>query len=492
VLLVAGLLGAGAAGGLALRTASLARTRPAHTHVRTGRVARSAALAGSGARVGRLAAGTAARSVFASAARREELRADLQLRSAAEVAATLGNLKGALMKLGQLASFLDEGLPEPLRQALGSLQADAPPMSPELAAAVLRAELGADPVDLFAEWDPVPIAAASIGQVHRALTADGRAVAVKVQYPGVAEAIASDLGTAGVLFGSLRYAFPGFDPEPLLAELREKLVEELDYRIEAANQEDFAEFWRGHPFVRVPGVVPELSTDRVLTTELAAGARFDEVCRWPEADRDAIGEALFRFTFRSLYRHRAFNADPHPGNYLFHGGPHVTFLDFGLVRRFSVAELAVFERMLTAMVIEQDASSFRRAVEDAGLLHRGAPVGDEEVAEYFGHFYELVKAPDAFTFTPAYASATVRHVFDPSSPIAPHATVPGTFVLIQRINLGLYAVLGALGATARWRHVAEELWPWVDAPPSTPFGEMEAAWWSHHPANPRRVQGPGG
>jgi predicted unusual protein kinase regulating ubiquinone biosynthesis (AarF/ABC1/UbiB family) len=466
-------LAAGVAGTAAVTWAARARRR---THVRTGRAARTLALASSGAKVGALTAATAARSVFASAARREELRSELQLRSAAEVAATLGNLKGALMKLGQLASFLDEGLPEPLREALSTLQADAPPMSPELAASVVRSELGGLPDELFATWDPTPIAAASIGQVHRAITHDGVAVAVKVQYPGVAEAIQADLGTAGLVFGSLRYAFPGFDPEPLLAELREKLVEELDYRIEATNQQAFADFYAGHPFVHVPAVRADLSAHRVLTTELVAGARYDEVRTWDAAERDAAGEALFRFVFRSLYRFHAFNADPHPGNYVFHGEGRVSFLDYGLVRRFDIHELDTFARMITTMVLEHDPARFRAAVEHAGLLRPGAPVGDVEVAEYFSHFYELVRTEGTFTFTPEYASALVRRVFDPSSPIAPYATVPSSFVFIQRINMGLYAVLGGLGATANWRRVAEELWPMVSGPPSTPLGEAEAAW----------------
>ncbi len=467
---------AAVAAGAAVAAVRLARRRSDAPVLSTGRVARSLALAGSGARVGALTASTRARQVFADAARRDELRTELQFRSAADVAATLGNLKGALMKLGQMASYLDEGLPEPLRVALAQLQADAPPMSPELAAEVVASELGGAPERVFAEWDPVPIAAASIGQVHRAMTPNGHAVAVKVQYPGVAEAITADLGTAGLLFGSLRHVFAGFDPEPLVAELRLRLVEELDYRLEAVNQQSFVDAYAGHPSIRIPTVHRELSTGRVLTTELVAGARFDEVRYWPAEQRNLAAETIFRFVFRGLYRLGMFNADPHPGNYLFHGDGQVTFLDFGLVRHFDHHELDVFGGMIRPMVIDHDPAAFRRAVERAGLLRPGAPVSDVDVICYFDTFYEQVRHDEPFTFTPEYSSANVRRTFDPSSPLASHVTVPASFVFIQRINLGLFAVLGNLHATANWRRIAEELWPFVGGPPSTPMGEAEAAW----------------
>lgn len=468
-----------------LRVAS--RQRERHAVGRRRLSSRSLALAGTGAKVGVLTASSKARQVFADAARKEQLRDELQLRSAAEVAATLGNLKGALMKLGQMASYLDEGLPGPLREALAQLQSDAPPMAPELAAQVVVEELGALPTEVFAEWDPVPIAAASIGQVHRALTRDGQAVAVKVQYPGVADAIEADLGTAGLLFGSLRFAFPGFDPGPLVEELKVRLVEELDYSREAANQQAFADTYGGHPFVHVPWVRHDLSTSRVLTTELVTGARFDDVLTWPDAERDSAAEALFRFVFRGLYRFGAFNADPHPGNYLFHGDGKVTFLDFGLVRRFDAHELDVFAGMIRAIAIDPDPGHFRAAIERAGLLRPDAPITDDAVSAYFRRFYELVLHDGPFTFTPEFASSNIRHLFDPSSPIAPYATVPASFVFIQRINLGLYAVLGSLRATANWRRIAEELWPFVDGPPSTPMGEAEAAWLAASPGSRRAV-----
>ena len=442
-------------------------------------LARSAKLGAVGARSAGRYAAHRARRTFADAARREALDTSFQMRTAEDVAAVLGDMKGALMKVGQMASYLDQGLPEPVRDALAQLRSDAPPMAPELAAQVIREELGSDPDALFAEWDPVPIASASIGQVHRALTTDGRAVAVKVQYPGVAAAIRSDLASAGLLFSGLGAAFPGLEPGPIVAELKERLTEELDYALEARNQAAFAAAYRGHPFIRVPDVVPELSTARVLTSELAAGVPFEDVVAADQATRDRAGEILYRFVFRSLYRLRAFNGDPHPGNYLFGADGTITFLDFGLVKRFDGDELGVFSDMVEAMSADRDPERFRGIVERVGLLAPGHPATDAEVIDYFGHFYEMVDQRGTFTFTPEYASESVRRIFDQSGPygeIQKSANLPPSFVIIQRINLGLYAILGELRATGDWRAIAEELWPFVDAPPQTELGEQEAAW----------------
>jgi predicted unusual protein kinase regulating ubiquinone biosynthesis (AarF/ABC1/UbiB family) len=392
-------------------------------------------------------------------------------------------MKGALMKIGQMASYLDDGLPEPLRLALSQLQAHAPPMSAELASSVIEADLGAPPDRLFLEWDPEPIAAASIGQVHRALWWDPvagseQAVAVKVQYPGAGDAIRSDLANAELLGSLMTQLFRGLDPGPLVVELQARIGEELDYRLEAANQQAFADFYRRHPFIHVPSVVQAMSTSQVLTTELATGATWRELLTWDQAERDLAAEAIFRFVFRSLYRFQAFNGDPHPGNYLFRPGGHVTFLDFGLVKHFDDAEMATFQRMIRYAVLEPDDARFRETVEAAGLLRTGAPVTTEEVGRYFAHFYKAVRDDTTITWTPEYASATVHQVFDRNSPIAHYATVPAMFVIIQRINLGLYAILGQLRATANYRRVAEELWPMVSGPPSTTLGRAEAEWLS--------------
>lgn len=422
-----------------------------------------------------------ARRVFAAAERRDALDSEFQLRSAEAVADSLGHMKGAMMKLGQMASYLDQGMPEPVREALAQLQQNAPPMSAELASETVERELGAPPESLFAEWDGVPIAAASIGQVHRAMTKDGQAVAVKVQYPGIGEAITSDLDNVGVLFTAMSLMFPGLETGPLVTELRDRILEELDYRLEADNQRLFATFYAGHPFIHIPAVVERYSSGRVLTTELADGVRFDEVVSWSQDERDLAAETIFRFVFRSLYRLRAFNGDPHPGNYLFSPGGHVTFLDFGLVKRFTDDEVTLFSDLVNTMVLQRDPAAFRLIIEAVGLLAPGQPFSDDRVEGYFGHFYEFLFDDAPRTMTQHYATESVRRVFDTSGPhgeIMRVANVPPSFVVIQRINLGLYAILGSLGATANWRRIAEELWPFVDGPPSTPLGEQEARWLS--------------
>jgi predicted unusual protein kinase regulating ubiquinone biosynthesis (AarF/ABC1/UbiB family) len=213
-----------------------------------------------------------------------------------------------------------------------------------------------------------------------------------------------------------------------------------------------------------------------LTADLAVGATWDEALHWEQHERDLIGEGLFRFVFRSLYRMQAFNGDPHPGNYLFHGGGRITFLDFGLVRYFSDDEIAVFAGLVKAAAVDQDPGAFRCLAERAGLLRPGAPVDTGDVGEYFSAFYAPVAEDATMTWTKQYASQIVRHTFDRTSPIANYATVPRAFVFIQRINLGLYALLGDLGATGNYRRVAEELWPFADGTPSTPMGIAELVW----------------
>jgi hypothetical protein len=315
--------------------------------------------------------------------------------------------------------------------------------------------------------------------VHRARLHDGRAVAVKLQYPGVGDAIRADLTTSDLLFRAMSMLFPGLDPGPLVEELRARLVEELDYEHEAANQRLFADYYAGHPFIRIPAVVDELSTARVLTAELATGARFTEVEQWSQRERDLAGEAIFRFVFRSLYRLHAFNGDPHPGNYIFHGNGVVTFLDFGLVKHYEPTDVALFEQLIRTMVLEHDIAEFRAVLEAHDVLRRNAPFGDDDVRAYFGHFYEFVMEDEVVTVRPEWSSEAAARYFDPGGPYGPiikAANLPASFVIIQRINLGLMAILGDLAATANFRRIANELWPWVDGPPSTPMGEAEARW----------------
>jgi predicted unusual protein kinase regulating ubiquinone biosynthesis (AarF/ABC1/UbiB family) len=408
--------------------------------------------------------------------RRRDLRHDLALRTAEEVAEELGAMKGAVMKLGQMASYIDEGVPETFRATMKRLQRDAPPMSPELAASVVEAELSRPPQALFAQWDPLPFAAASIGQVHRAITRDGRAVAVKVQYPGIAESIEADMRNVTLLRRIAAMAFPGLDTRSVVEELRDRLREEVDYHLEADHQEFFATHYSGHPVIHVPHVLPELSTGRVLTSELVSGARFEEVLRWDQRERDLAAETIHRFVFRGLYRLRAFNGDPHPGNYVFHGRGRVSFLDYGLTKRFTEEDMAPLEDAARSIAVEHDGDGFRAALERAGFLQPDAPVATAVVVDHLGVFYSTALHDRPLTITPEFASGLVRRFFDTRSPLAPYTNIPRTYVVLQRISLGLYGVLGSLNATANWRRIAQEIWPFTDGPPSTPMGEAEARW----------------
>jgi predicted unusual protein kinase regulating ubiquinone biosynthesis (AarF/ABC1/UbiB family) len=427
-------------------------------------------------------AGSAPRLFAAAGEQRQLLREDLALQTAEDVADTLGAMKGVMMKIGQMASYIDDGLSPAVRHTLARLQDSVPPMSPQLAAAVVEEELGAPPERAFARWDPQPIAAASIGQVHRAVTLDGRAVAVKVQYPGIAETIAADLRNVALLRRMLRITAPAQDVDALLSELRDRIGEELDYRREAENQRLLAAYYDGHPTIHVPGIISELSTQRMVTSELSGGSRFAELVSWPQHERDLAAETIYRFVFRSLYEVRAFNGDPHPGNYLFHGGGRVTFLDFGLVKHFTQAELQPLQQMARTICVDHDPEAFRRSLENSGFLRPGAPLSTQAIVQHLAVFYDTIREPGPLTITGDYASSVVRRFFDVRSPVAEYISVPQSYVILQRINLGLFAVLGELSATANWRAIAEEIWPFIQGPPSTPMGQAEAAWRTRHQA----------
>jgi len=441
--------------------------------------ARLRQLAAMGARVGSKTALNRAQRIFASAERKEALDRELELVSAQEVARTLGEMKGVLMKLGQLASFIDDAMPENVRQTLAQLQQNAPPMSGELAASVIAEELGAPPEKLFQLWDPEPIAAASIGQVHRAITKDGTAVAVKVQYPGIAEAMEADLKSADLAGMLAPMLFKGLDVNQMAEELRARLTEELDYSLEATRQQRFANFYEGHPTIKVPRVIEALSTSRVLTSELVSGARFEELETWGQTERDLAAETIYRFAFGSIYRMRAFNGDPHPGNYLFQPGGKVIFLDFGLVKEFTDEDYANMLLMIDSCVINREPTRVRRTCEQLGLFLPGAPVSDEAIDDFMALFFDIVRRDEPATITPEWAAEVSRRLLAgraTHSDVVKWANMPAPYLILQRINVGLFALFGRLNATGNWRAISEEIWPNVLRAPSTPMGRAEQRW----------------
>ena len=308
------------------------------------------------------------RSPERAAAARDERTAKL----VGELVDQLGRMRGAAMKVGQLLSMIDfEGLPEEQRtefeSKLATLRDDVPSVPFAKLEKLMRKELGGPLSSVFSAFDERALAAASIGQVHRATTLDGDVVAVKVQYPGVAEAVDSDLRNATLLLPLLKRLAPNLDAKPLLAELRERIGEELDYELEAQQQRRVERLYRGHPFIFVPRVRTDLSTRRVLVSEFVEGERFEAVRELDQAQRDRYGEIVFRFFFGLLYRNRIALGDPHPGNYLLRADGRVAFLDYGLVRDFGAARVDA-ERAIALAVREADAAALEAALVAGGYV----------------------------------------------------------------------------------------------------------------------------
>ena len=300
-----------------------------------------------------------------------------------------------------------------------------------------------------------------------------------MQYPGVADAIESDLRTNDALFGALRVMFPGINTSTITAELRDRLSEELDYELEAKNQRYFADYFEGHPYIFVPPIFDDYSTKKVMTSELVTGSSFSEVMTWSQPEKNMAAETLFRFTFGSIYRLAAFNGDPHPGNYIFHGGGRITFLDFGLVKHFSKEDTSLFEALITNMVLDRDIAAFRETIETAGLLPRDQPFSNDAIGAYFSFFYDFVLEDRDFTFTEDYSADGVKAIFETSGEhgeLKKVLDVPSSFVVIQRINLGVVALFGQLTAEANWRRIGEEVWPFVEREPSTEIGRAIERW----------------
>ncbi|WP_420451539.1 ABC1 kinase family protein [Ilumatobacter sp.] len=410
--------------------------------------------------------------------RRAELDERFAIRTAADVAAELGQMKGVLMKAGQMISFIMEALPPEAQDALATLQADAAPMSPTLAAGVVTEELGLAPERAFLDWTDVPVAAASIGQVHRAVTPDGRDVAVKVQYPGVGEAIESDLDAAETMYAMFSaMMLKGLDAAGLVDELRDRMREELDYRIEARNVAEFQRRFAGHPWARVPVLVEEFSTRRLLTTEWVDGMGFDEfrASASPEV-RQRAAEVVWRFSQGAILGHGIFNGDPHPGNYRFHHDGSVTFLDFGLVKRWSPGEWESLAPSMDAIVVERDPELLVATMERNGFLRPDHGLDPQLVYDYVSSPYTPYLT-DEFTFTREWMRDTLATIMDVNGPharVIESLNMPPSFVILDRVVWGVSAILGKLEAHGPWRSMLLEYTS--GGPPATELGVAEAAW----------------
>ncbi|MEH3054752.1 MAG: AarF/ABC1/UbiB kinase family protein [Patulibacter minatonensis] len=413
-----------------------------------------------------------------------------QLAAARQLVTILGSMRGAAMKVGQSLSTVDMGLvPEEVRpefQAiLAELQHSAKPSPFREVRKIVETDLGAPIDELFSRFDREPIAAASIGQVHRAALADGREVAVKVQYPGIAEAIESDMKNLALGLKLLRTLVPGIDTAAIADEIRERIYEELDYELEAQNHRSVARLYRGHPFIVVPEVLTRLCGRRVLVTEFVEGRRFEEILGLPAPERDRLGEILVRFYLNGAVRHRFLNGDPHPGNTLFLDDGRVAFLDFGFAKVLPDDEVAqVIDS--TIATHEGDPDALLEVVARAGALPSNpalAPLLFESYDAVFGWLMvdEPLTIASAKTAEMMRVYSKLRNADGFEDLVLPAEH----FVLLRGVMLVL-GVLGQLEATNCWLDIARE---WVyGSDPVTELGAAEAEFFKNRPyAVPQRA-----
>ena len=447
----------------------------------TSRVARSA-------RIGGLAAGQAVRQMGTRAANltRDEEAATAamsarQLHAAEQIVTALGTMKGAAMKVGQVLSFLDVGfVPEEHREQfqakLAALRDSAPKVAFKDMRKVVEAEYGERLSQTFAHFDETPIAAASIGQVYRATLHDGRDVAVKVQYPGVAAAVRADMQNLGIILRLLRSVAPGLDVRAVGDEIRERIDEELDYELEAGNQRALARVYSGHPFFVIPGVVSDLSRQKVIVTEYVEGIGFEAMKELPQAERDRLGEIVFRFYFGSMYRHRQFSGDPHPGNMLLLADGRMAFLDFGLYKRIS-PEVAEFELQVARLGVERRGEELLDHLEAGGLISDRDAYTPDGVLQQFDDFSRWHTRDAEVALRPEVATAVMLTTSDPRSPYFAQMrkeTLPPDHLFGRRLELLTLAVMSQLRAKGNWHRIERE-WLYGDAP-VTDLGRAEAAW----------------
>ena len=444
-----------------------------------GRVRRSAKL---GSVVGGQAAryaGTKATNVARSEEGGKERLEQRHLETAIKMVGALGQMKGAAMKLGQFASFIDtEFIPDEYREIyqeqLAKLRTDAPAMPWEKVKTVLDEEYEGAPLsELFAEIEHEAFAAASIGQVHRAELLDGRAVAVKIQYPGIAEAMDADLRNTGTIVRLAKALAPGLDAKEIAAEIRERVMEELDYEYEAQNQRSFARAYREHPFIYVPEVLTRLSRRRVLVTELVTGMDFEAIKELPHDERSRFGEIIFRGNLGSMFNLQHFNADPHPGNYILMDDGRVAFLDFGMTKKIDREQIVLEQRAFDA-ASRDDPEAFRVALHDLGFIKKPSKLDAERLLEHMGAVGGWYIEDREIEITPRRVMKIIESTNDPRSEyydLMRRQSIPADELMGRRMEIGVVAVLGQLRAKRNWHRIMRE-WVYGEAP-ATELGEQE-------------------
>jgi predicted unusual protein kinase regulating ubiquinone biosynthesis (AarF/ABC1/UbiB family) len=447
-----------------------------------GRIRRTMPLAGFTARAagGRLVAGLREKTGDAGAVER------FHERTAERYTELLGHSKGVLMKAGQLLSMVDansigNGGFSPYQKALTRLQADAPPMHPGLVIDVVAADLGRPADQVFSEFTAKPMAAASIGQVHRAVLHDGRDVAVKVQYPGAAEAIRDDLANSELLSTFLRFAVAASgnamaaNPRQMTREIASRIAEEIDYRHEAANISAFSDLYRDHPFIRVPEIIREASGNRVLTMTYLDGMDWAAAQQADQELKNTWAEVILRFAHGS-YRHaNLFNADPHPGNYRFDADGRVGFVDFGCVKVLPEHTRRPYVAMLRA-ALDGRKHEMHDLMNELGYFAAAATLSADEAYQWMAELAYETLAPQPVTIGHDSPERAIRALFDLRSPDHPvrRISVSDDLVFFPRMSINMSSMLATLEATVYARAIVDDMDGISE--PTTPLGKLHNAW----------------
>ncbi|MDO9354611.1 MAG: AarF/ABC1/UbiB kinase family protein, partial [Solirubrobacteraceae bacterium] len=408
--------------------------------------------------------------------------------AAEQIVEQLGSMKGAAMKIGQVLSTIDFDLiPEESRPEFKEKLAALRDQSERVPFADLRKMIDEDfdgrTDEFFEEIEPEAIAAASIGQVHRGRTTDGKVVAIKIQYPGIAEAVSTDLRNASLLTPLIRSMAPGLDVKALMGELTERIEEEVDYELESQRHRQIERALRGHPDIRVPTVDTRRSTRRVLTTEFVDARTFDDVRKNGDlAERSRFGELIFRFFYGVLMNEHTALGDPHPGNLMYDSDNRLVALDFGLLRHMSPAYLEG-ERVLGQAIKERDAAQVHASMAHLGYLPKPDEFDKDLLLRQMIAATDWYMGPEGETTIDAeLVRKTLEQTGSPRSEffsMMRRQTVPPEALLLRRMEGLVFSVLGELGARANWGAIAAEYLQ--GDPPSTPLGEIDAAHWATRP-----------